>query len=243
MQRKNALVLILVMLIFLCACNSNGNASTEQYAIPETNKTTETVSTPTYYGTWENMGLASLSNNLYYISITISQDSIVFESSEEKIGPLDYIESYDKYHTYLEVNDPSLSCVIVILNDDMLGMCFPTDESSDFNRAYTPWGTKFDAEVYPGGSCYLRQDSGKTELPSYLDLNMLLGENADNCEYEYYPNARLLEVYSTDIGYACYHIYEGGGADYIETLGPMSMKDYGPEQIITDAGYIITDNT
>ena len=46
-----------------------------------------------------------------------------------------------------------------------------------------------------------------------------------------------MEVYRADIGYVCHHIYEGGGADYIETLGSMNMEDYGPEQIVTDTGY------
>lgn len=242
MKKVITTILVITLLVCMCSCASAPKDKPSQPV--QTEAPHEEAS---YYGTWHISGLPTFVKDPSNTTILITDSDITIETDGERIGPLEYTESYDSTYTYLEIKDDSMPFVLVLINEDMMGLFWSTTEvSAPRYIGETPWEMEFDAEIEIM-SVFMKEGAGTTSLPSYLDLEKLAstteleGYFSDYTEYIYYPNARILQI--DGYGFSCFYVYEGGGADYIEmlTLSNLDPSDYNGSDIFTDSNYVITD--
>lgn len=241
MKRAVSVALFFILLICMCSCSS-ANVSDSTVSQPQQTQAPH-ISTPAYYGTWHICGLSAFANDPSNMTILVTDSSITLEAYGQTMGPFEYTESYNSTYTYLEIKDDSMPYILVLINEEMMGLFLPTMEAGTSGyTGKTPWKTEFNAEIEILSSVFMKDGAGTTSLPSYLDLDRLTaGEFADYTEYIYYPNAHILQI--DGFGLGCFYIYEGGGAEYIErlTLTNLDPSDYGESDIFTNSNFVITD--
>lgn len=241
MKKLISTALIFFLLFCTCSCSSAVEPDSTLSQLEQTQATH--VNTPGYYGTWHVCGLSTFSNDPSNMAISVTDSNITLEAYGETMGPFEYTESYNSAYTYLEIKDDSMPFVLVLINEEMMGLFLPTSEAGTSRyTGETPWKTEFNAEIEILSSVFMKDGAGTTSLPSYLDLDKLAtDEFADYTEYVYYSKAHILQI--DGFGLGCFYIHEGGGADYIErlTLANLDPSDYDESDIFTDSNFVITD--
>lgn len=222
MMKMTARILSILLLISLFPCSLFGCSL---------------MSNSKYYGTWElkTRDTVDGSGNAFLLHVTPS--SITLEQHDEgrvsKSQPASYTVSKDDFYTYLEFSLEGSPTVLVLINEDMVGLCNANGDYSSKYRAFTPNGTSFNGDA----TWLFRKDAGTTTLPA--NLRSQFAQWDIDCEYIYYENAQVIAI-PDYWGFPAMAVTVDGGLTGMENI---TLRGFGHKYIVQAQGnFLITDN-